>query len=73
MCVLVKIHLALYDQNRLLEERVRKPTEELAYAQDVTIIGFAALAEFLDHETGAHIFRTSYIGCHGKQTVNRLP
>jgi putative two-component system response regulator len=54
----VKTHLALRDQNRLLEERVRERTEELAHAQDVTYIGFAALAEFRDHETGAHIIRT---------------
>lgn len=54
----VKTHLALHDQNRLLEERVRERTEELAHAQDVTYIGFAALAEFRDHETGAHIIRT---------------
>jgi putative two-component system response regulator len=54
----VKTHLALYDQNRMLEERVRERTEELAHAQNVTIIGFAALAEFRDNETGAHILRT---------------
>jgi putative two-component system response regulator len=54
----VKTHLALYDQNRLLEDRVRERTEELAHAQNVTYIGFAALAEFRDHETGAHIIRT---------------
>jgi putative two-component system response regulator len=54
----VKTHLALYDQNRLLEERVRARTEELAHVQDVTIIGFATLAEFRDQETGAHIVRT---------------
>jgi putative two-component system response regulator len=54
----VKTHLALHDQNRLLEERIRERTEELAHAQDVTYIGFAALAEFRDHETGAHILRT---------------
>jgi putative two-component system response regulator len=54
----VKTHLALYDQNKLLEDKVRERTEELAHAQDVTYIGFAALAEFRDHETGAHIIRT---------------
>lgn len=54
----VKTHLTMYDQNRILEEKVRERTEELAHAQDVTIIGFAALAEFRDHETGAHIIRT---------------
>lgn len=54
----VKTHLALRDQNRLLEERVRERTEDLAHVQDVTILGFATLAEFRDQETGAHLIRT---------------
>jgi PAS domain S-box-containing protein len=54
----VKTHLALHDQNRLLEERVRERTEELAHAQAVAYIGYAALAEFRDRETGTHILRT---------------
>ncbi len=54
----VKTHLALHDQNRVLEEKVRARTEELAHTQDVTIIGFATLAEFRNQETGSHIMRT---------------
>jgi len=54
----VKTHLALYDQNRALEEKVRERTEELLHTQDATIIGFSTLAEFRDQETGAHITRT---------------
>jgi putative two-component system response regulator len=54
----VKTHLALYDQNRALEEKVRERTEELLHTQDATIIGFSTLAEFRDQETGAHIMRT---------------
>ncbi|GAB4480772.1 MAG: two-component system response regulator [Anaerolineales bacterium] len=54
----VKTHLQLYDQNRLLEERVLQRTQELEEAHDVTINGFATLAEFRDQETGAHILRT---------------
>ncbi len=54
----VKTHLSLRDQNRLLEERVRERTEDLAHVQDVTILGFATLAEFRDQETGAHLIRT---------------
>lgn len=54
----VKTHLALYDQNRSLEERVKERTEELAYTQDVTIHGMAVLAETRDNETGGHIMRT---------------
>lgn len=54
----VRTHLALYDQNRALEIKVRERTNELALTQDVTIIGFATLAEFRNQETGAHIMRT---------------
>lgn len=54
----VKTHLELYDQTRLLEQRVRQRTAELEYAHDVAINGFATLAEFRDQETGAHILRT---------------
>jgi len=54
----VKTHLALRDQNRVLEEKVRERTDELAHTQDVTIIGFATLAEFRNQETGSHIMRT---------------
>jgi len=55
----VKTHLILHDQNRALEEKVRERTAELALTQDVTIIGFATLAEFRNQETGSHIMRTS--------------
>jgi putative two-component system response regulator len=54
----VKTHLALYDQNRILEERVLERTKELALTQDVTIHGLASLAETRDNETGGHIIRT---------------
>ena len=54
----VKTHLALYDQNRFLEEKVRERTRELALTQDVTIVGFATLAEFRNEETGSHIMAT---------------
>ncbi len=59
----VKTHLALYDQNRALEEKVRERTEELAHTQDVTIVGFATLAEYRNQETGWHILATQqYVG-----------
>lgn len=54
----VKTHLALHDQNRALEEKVRERTEELAHTQDVTIVGFATLAEYRSQETGTHIMAT---------------
>jgi len=56
----VKTHLALYDQNRVLEEKVRQRTRELVHTQDVTIFGLAGLAEYRDNETGGHIMRTQH-------------
>lgn len=63
----VKTHLELkfakkmlFDQNRFLEEMVRKRTEELYKTQAATIYSLAALAETRDTETGEHIKRTQY-------------
>lgn len=59
----VKTHLALYDQNRALEEKVQERTRELMHTQDVTIVGFSTLAEYRNQETGWHILATQqYIG-----------
>lgn len=65
----VKTHLALYDQNQVLEEKVLARThslvqrsQDLSDTQDVTIFALATLAEYRDNETGAHIMRTqSYV------------
>ncbi len=61
----VKTHLAMYDQNRILEEKVVertqslvKRTQDLSDTQDVTIYAMATLAEYRDNETGTHILRT---------------
>lgn len=54
----IQTHLALYDQNRALEKKVRKRTKALVHTQDVTIMGMAVLAEYRDNETGGHIMRT---------------
>jgi putative two-component system response regulator len=54
----VKTHLALYDQNKVLEERVNERTQELMLTQEVTIISMASLVELRDSETGAHILRS---------------
>lgn len=54
----VKTHLALYDQQLALEERVKERTRELAQAKDATILSLATLAEYRDNETGGHIMRT---------------
>ena len=56
----VKTQLALYDQNRVLEHRVKERTRELVHTQDVTILGLAVLAEYRDNETGGHIMRTQH-------------
>ena len=54
----IQTHLALYDQNRALEEKVHERTQELAHTQDITIHSLAVLAETRDNETGGHIMRT---------------
>ncbi len=59
----VQTHLALYDQNRMLEQKVKERTRELAHTQDVTISGLAVLAEYRDNETGGHIMRTKHYVC----------
>jgi putative two-component system response regulator len=50
----------LKDQNKHLEEEVRKRTREVAAVQDVTIHAMASLAETRDNETGNHIRRTQW-------------
>ncbi|MEN8190754.1 MAG: HD domain-containing phosphohydrolase, partial [Thermodesulfobacteriota bacterium] len=54
----VETHLALYDQNRVLEKKVQERTQEVLHTQDVTIYSLAVLAETRDKGTGAHIIRT---------------
>lgn len=56
----VKTHLALHDQNRVLEKKVRERTVELSDTQDIFIFGLANLAECRDNETGGHIQRTQH-------------
>lgn len=56
----VATHLALFDQNRSLEQMVRQRTLELTATQDATIRSMAILAEYRDNETGGHIIRTQH-------------
>jgi putative two-component system response regulator len=63
----VRTHLALKaaadrlrGENDLLEQQVRRRTEELSALQDVTILIMASLAETRDNETGNHILRTQF-------------
>ena len=62
----VKTHLALYDQNRVLDERVKVRTGQLRKALETikgaslnTIHKLSRAAEFKDEDTGAHILRMS--------------
>ncbi|MBW2184915.1 MAG: two-component system response regulator [Deltaproteobacteria bacterium] len=56
----VKNHLALYDQNQILEQKVEERTREITMTQDTTIHSMAVLAEIRDNETGSHIMRTQH-------------
>ncbi len=63
----VQIHLQLKrmsdylkDQNEFLESEVRRRTQEIGAAQEVTILVMASLAETRDNDTGNHIRRTQY-------------
>jgi cyclic di-GMP phosphodiesterase len=55
----VRTHLALYDQNRALEERVRERTAELNDTRLEIIRRLGLAAEYKDNETGLHVIRMS--------------
>jgi len=56
----VKTHLALSDQNRLLEKKVCERTTEIQATRLRIIHCLGTAAEYRDEETGAHIFRMSH-------------
>ncbi len=56
----VRTQLALYDQNRQLERRVRERTEELLETRLEIIRRLGRAAEFKDNETGLHVIRMSH-------------
>lgn len=56
----VRTHLALYDQNRELERKVRQRTAELYATRQEIIRRLGRAAEFKDNETGLHVVRMSY-------------
>jgi len=56
----VRTHLALYDQNRVLEAMVRQRTQELQVTRLEIIRQLGRAAEFKDNETGLHVIRMSY-------------
>ena len=56
----IKTHLALYDQNRVLEEKVRARTAELDETRLEIIRRLGRAAEYKDNETGLHVIRMSH-------------
>jgi len=56
----VKTHLALYDQNRLLEQRVMERTRDLHDSRFEIIRRLGRAAEYKDNETGLHVIRMSH-------------
>jgi putative two-component system response regulator len=56
----VQTHLALYDQSRLLEQKVRERTAELQRTRQEIIRRLGRAAEFKDNETGLHVIRMSH-------------
>jgi len=57
--VRVRTHLALHDQNRELEAKVRERTRELQETRLEIIQRLGRAAEFRDNETGMHVIRMS--------------
>ncbi len=55
----VKTHLALYDQNRELEQKVKERTSELNSTRLEIIQRLGVASEYKDEETGLHIVRMS--------------
>jgi putative two-component system response regulator len=53
------LHMAIRDQNTILEEKVAVRTREFKDSQKEIIRRLAQAAEFRDNETGAHIIRIS--------------
>lgn len=60
----VKTQLALYDQNRMLEKKVKQRTSELETTRLEIIRRLGRAAEFKDNETGLHVIRMSYYSAH---------
>jgi len=54
------LHLQLQNQNRILDEKVRERTRELAQSEIETIECLALAAEFRDDDTGQHTQRVGH-------------
>lgn len=55
----IRTHLALYDQQRELELKVRERTKELQNTRIEILRCLGRAAEFKDNETGLHVYRMS--------------
>ncbi|SET61594.1 HD-GYP domain-containing protein [Thalassotalea agarivorans] len=72
----IKTHLALYDQQRALEDQVKERTEQIEHTRAEIIKRLGRAAEYKDNETGMHVIRMSYyskflaqkIGCDDSWT-----
>ena len=69
----VHTHLALYDQNRELELKVRERTEELNLTRLEIIRRLGRAAEYKDNETGLHVIRMSHYSRLLAAAVNSDP
>ena len=56
----VKTHIALYDQNRELDRKVRQQTQDLHDTRLKIIQRLGRAAEFKDDNTGLHVIRMSH-------------
>jgi len=56
----VKTHLALYDQNRELDQKVHLKTQQLHETRLQIIQRLGRAAEYKDNETGMHVIRMSH-------------
>jgi putative two-component system response regulator len=56
----VETHLSLYDQSRMLENRVRQRTSELNESRLQIIQRLGRAAEYKDNQTGLHVVRMSH-------------
>ena len=56
----VRTHLALYDQNRVLEARVQERTRELQDSRLAIIRTLGKAAEYKDDTTGLHVLRMAH-------------
>jgi putative two-component system response regulator len=65
----VRVHLALYDQNRELDRRVKEQTATINQTRLMIIQRLGRAAEYKDNETGMHVIRMSnYARILGKAT-----